>query len=192
MEEPFALRDLGLTRAAGVRFSAHSSLIVHKMSAFLPLLENPDDELEAVLSRIGPIILPALPSLIDPASNQTYLDRYILVDHDTSIDLNGIISCLDRGAEKIIVPLAWAPELIGVIPSDRLLLLLDVANASAVSDKVRSGVSGVLLKSSTLELDLISSISRFFAGSSIFVLPAAYGPLSPSTIRGLLDVGATL
>lgn len=159
------------------------------MSVFLPLLDQADDALLQALARIGPIILPALQ--LPAASNLPAY--YILADHDASANLQEITSWLDEGAEKVIVPLAWAKELIGVIPADRLLLLLDVGNVSAVSDTVRNGVSGVLLKTPAIDLDLIASVSRFFVDSSIHVLPDATTTLpSQSTIRELVGVGATL
>ena len=156
------------------------------MTIFLPLLDQADEGLLQALARIGPIILPSRQyrDQVSPFSH------YILADHDASLDLQEIISLLDEGAGKVIVPLVWAKELIGVIPADRLLLLLDVGNVSAVSDTVRNGVSGVLLKSSTIDLDLIASVSRFFINSSIHVLSGA--PPSQSTIRELVAVGATL
>lgn len=160
--------------------------------AFLPLLDRRNDDLEAALARVGPVVLPAASTADDIASAPVRSARYILADNSHSSSPDDAIAWLDKGADKVIVPLAWAPELIGLVPRDRLLLLLDVANASAVSDRVRSGVSGVFLKSPTLELDLISSVSRFFAESSIFVFSAGSSPPLPSTIRGLLGVGATL
>lgn len=161
------------------------------MSVFLPLLDQTDDELLKALSRIGPVAIPGLPNTPEGPKSD-YTNRYILLDHDTSVDLDQIIAWLDQGAGKVIVPLAWATEIIGFLPAERILLLLDVANASAVSEKVRNGVSGVLLKSPSLELDLISSISRFFTGSDIHVLSISATLPSPSTIRGLAGVGATL
>ncbi|TFY74809.1 hypothetical protein EWM64_g9203 [Hericium alpestre] len=160
------------------------------MSVYLPLLEVRDDELLSALGRIGPVIQPAFPDLSTLISDQ--YGRYILLDHDTTADADQIISWLDNGAQKVIVPLAWASELIGVIPAERLILLLDVGNANAVSEKVRNGVSGVLLKSPSLDLDLISSISRFFTEAAIYVLLTSAGLPPRSSIRELLAIGATL
>lgn len=157
------------------------------MSVFLPLLDQPGNpDLLDALSRIGPIILPSSETLTISLPSRSY----ILVDNASSFDLDQFISWLNRGAEKLIVPLAWAKELIGVVPADRLLLLLDVGNVSAVSDTVRNGVSGVLLKTPAIDLDLISSVSRFFTGSSVHVL-AGPSPPSPSSIRELHGIGAT-
>jgi phosphoribosyl-ATP pyrophosphohydrolase/phosphoribosyl-AMP cyclohydrolase/histidinol dehydrogenase len=158
------------------------------MVAFLPLLDTDTDSAAvlAALSRVGPVIKP-ISSAVDPESD--LLNSYVLVD-SASLDHDDLISCLDRGADKVIVSLAHASEVIGSVPSDRILLLLDVANASAVSDKTRSGVSGVLLKSPSLELDLISSVSHFFSGSSIYVLSTSPTPPTSLTIRELCSVGA--
>jgi phosphoribosyl-ATP pyrophosphohydrolase/phosphoribosyl-AMP cyclohydrolase/histidinol dehydrogenase len=158
------------------------------MVAFLPLLDTDTDSTAVLgaLSRVGPVIKP-ISSAVDPQSD--LLNSYVLVD-SASLNHDDLVSCLDRGADKVIVSLAHASEVIGSVPSDRILLLLDVANASAVSDKTRSGVSGVLLKSPSLELDLISSVSHFFSGSSIYVLSTSPTPPTSLTIRELCSVGA--
>lgn len=165
-----------------------STITSSEMAVFLPLLDQADKGLLQALARIGPIVLPSRQSLYQSSPGLRY---YILADHDTAVDLQEIISWLDNGAQKVIVPLSWAKELIGVIPSDRLLLLLDVGNFSAVSDTVRNGVSGVLLKSPTIDLDLIASVSRFF-NSSIHVLSGTTTPPSQFTIRDLVASGVTL
>ncbi|KAJ7129588.1 histidinol dehydrogenase-domain-containing protein [Mycena epipterygia] len=157
------------------------------MSVFLPLLNEDGGDLLDALTRIGPIVFsssrsPALPL---PAH------CFILVDHSRPFVLEEAVSWLDAGVDKLIVPLAWAKELIELISSERLLLLLDVGNISAVSDTVRNGVSGVLLKTPAIDLDLISSISKFFTGSAIHVLSTSSVPPTASLIRGLLGIGAT-
>ncbi|KAK0191053.1 histidinol dehydrogenase-domain-containing protein [Armillaria mellea] len=153
------------------------------MPSFLPLLEHPSGDLFSILHRIGPTILS---SPTGPLPDQSY----VLVDRP-AFDLQVITGFLDDGAEKVIVPLSWAKELIGIIPNDRIILLLDVGSVSAVSDKVRSAISGVLLKSPAVDLDLIASISKFFDASDIYVLSASTLP-SKSTIRALLGIKATL
>ncbi|KAF7292386.1 Histidine biosynthesis trifunctional protein [Mycena chlorophos] len=156
------------------------------MTVYLPLIESEDEALVLSLARIGPTVWPSsrpLPSAL-PA------DAYILIDNAQPFVLDEAVSWLDNGATKLIAPLSWAKQLIEVISSDRLLLLLDVANISAVSDKVRNGVSGVLLKTPSIDLDLISSISQFFSGSSIHVLSTPATPPTTSLIRGLLGIGA--
>lgn len=157
------------------------------MVAFLPLFDTQDTALLTPLSRIGPVIIP----FSNFADTQSDLhNSYLLVDNNTHLNHDDLISCLDRGVEKVILSLAHASEVIGFVPSDRILLFLDVANASAVSDKTRSGVSGVLLKSPSLELDLISSVSHFFSGSSIYVLSTSPTPPTSLTIRELRSAGA--
>ncbi|KAH9035271.1 histidine biosynthesis trifunctional-protein [Lactarius hengduanensis] len=160
------------------------------MIAFLPLRDNEQNAqstLLIALDRIGPVVKP-ISSVLDTPSD--LYNSYVLVENNTLLDHDDLMSCLDRGADKIILSPAHASEVIGLVPSDRILLLLDVANASAVSDKTRSGVSGVLLKSPSLELDLISSVSHFFSNSSIYVLSTSPTPPTPTTIRELLSVGA--
>ncbi|KAK0468257.1 histidinol dehydrogenase-domain-containing protein [Desarmillaria tabescens] len=153
------------------------------MPSFLPLLEQPSGELFPILHRIGPTILSTPTGPLPDRS-------YVLVDRP-AFDLQVITEFLDDGAEKVIVPLTWAKELIGIIPNDRIILLLDVGSVSAVSDKVRSAISGVLLKSPAVDLDLIASISKFFTTSDIYVLSTPTLP-SKSTIRALLGIKATL
>lgn len=158
------------------------------MSVFVPLVDGQVDEpLLAVLSRIGPVLVPALTSQQVPAGTS----RFILLDHDTSLNLDDIVQQLDNGAEKVVVPLAWAKEVVGVLPAERVLLLLDVNNVSAVSETVRDGVSGVLIKTPSLDTDFIGSVSRFFSGKDVHVLPtdSSIAP-SQATIRDLRRSGA--
>ncbi|KAI0832379.1 histidine biosynthesis trifunctional-protein [Trametes gibbosa] len=163
------------------------------MSPFLPLLDpdTVDHILLDALARIGPLVVPY--ALRDSAHLSQYPSRYILLDRDSSIATDEIIALLDQGTEKLILPLALAKDLIGSAPAERLLLLLDVANVSAVSDKIRSGVSGVLIKTPTVDVDFIGSVSRFFSGSSVHVLPVnSTAPPSRSTIRALAGAGTIL
>ncbi|KZT20381.1 histidine biosynthesis trifunctional-protein [Neolentinus lepideus HHB14362 ss-1] len=159
------------------------------MSVFLPLLESAaDSALVDALGRIGPVIVPSLVQV--PVSDTC--GRYILFDHDSSFDLDKVVDFLDGGAEKVIIPVSWAKEIAGTLPADRILLLLDVANVSAVTDKIREGVSGVLIKTPALDLDLISSVMRFFSDSSVYVLPTTLESPSQSTIRKILGAKAAL
>ena len=163
------------------------------MSTFLPLLDANahDGALLAPLARIAPLILP--PDLAIATSIPPNATRYVLVDTDSSLSADHVTSLLDQGADKVIVPLALAKGLAGLVPAHRLILLLDVANVSAVSDTIRNGVSGVLIKSPSVDVDFISSFTRFFAGSSVHVLPAASAePPSRSTIRALHAANTTL
>ncbi|KAI0638150.1 histidine biosynthesis trifunctional-protein [Trametes polyzona] len=163
------------------------------MSAFLPLLDaaHGDAALLEALARIGPLIVPL--SLQNAAHIPRTASRYILIDRDSSLSADDIVPILDQGADKVILPLALAKDLIGSVPAERLLLLLDVANVSAVSDKIRSGVSGVLIKTPTVDVDFIGSVSRFFAGSSVHVLPVNLdAPPSRATIRALAGAGTVL
>ncbi|KAJ7507896.1 histidinol dehydrogenase-domain-containing protein [Mycena galericulata] len=157
------------------------------MSVFLPLLDGEEDELLDALRRIGPIVFSSSRSPDLPLPPHSF----VLVEQSRRFVLDEAISWLDNGVDKLIVPLAWAKELIELISSERLILLLDVGNISAVSDTVRNGVSGVLLKTPAIDLDLISSISKFFTGSAIHVLSSASAPPTNSLIRGLLGIGAT-
>ncbi|KAF7355382.1 Histidine biosynthesis trifunctional protein [Mycena sanguinolenta] len=157
------------------------------MSVFLPLFDEEDDALLETLARIGPVVFPS--SRTSPLPSSAHC--FVLVEHTRAFVLDEAVSWLDNGVDKLIVPLAWAKELIELISSERLLLLLDVGNISAVSDKVRNGVSGVLLKTPAIDLDLIASISKFFTGSAIHVLSSSSVPPTNALIRGLLGIGAT-
>ncbi|KAI9063283.1 histidine biosynthesis trifunctional-protein [Trametes sanguinea] len=163
------------------------------MSPFLPLLDADagDSSLTCALARIAPIIVPH--SLKDSPSLAQNASRYVLIDRDSPQSVDDVVSVLDQGADKAILPLALAKDAIGVVPAERLLLLLDVANVSAVSDKIRNGVSGVLIKTPSVDVDFIGSVSRFFAGSAVHVLPVqTTEPPSRSTIRALAGAGTIL
>ncbi|KAI0375598.1 histidine biosynthesis trifunctional-protein [Pilatotrama ljubarskyi] len=163
------------------------------MSAFLPLLDADlgDGALLAPLARIGPLIVPF--ALTDNAAIPQDATRYVLIDRDSSVNMDQVVSLLDQGADKVILPLVLAKDIIGVVPAERLLLLLDVGNVSAVSDKIRSGVSGVLIRTPSVDVDFIGSVSRFFAGSSVHVLPVDSSvPPTRSTIRALAGAGTVL
>ncbi|KDR83672.1 hypothetical protein GALMADRAFT_236003 [Galerina marginata CBS 339.88] len=157
------------------------------MATFLPLITEEDSALFNALDRIGPIILDAQQYVSLPGLPQ---HSYLLDSQQA--DIQDVASWLDEGVEKVIIPLSSAKELIGIIPAERLLLLLDVANVSAVSDKVRNGVSGVLLKTPSIDFDFISEFAKFFVGSTIYVLSSSPSLPTPSNIRELRSIGATL
>jgi phosphoribosyl-ATP pyrophosphohydrolase/phosphoribosyl-AMP cyclohydrolase/histidinol dehydrogenase len=159
------------------------------MAVFLPLITKEDPTLFGALDRIGPVVVNAQHSVPLP---QPPRKSYLLFDPHIEVDVHGVAAWLDEGIDKVIVPISWAKDLIGVIPSERILILLDAANASAVSDKIRGGVSGVLLKTPAVDFDLISSISNFFKGSEIYILLSGL-ELYPSlsNIREFRRIGAT-
>src|SRR5580658_3375990 len=102
------------------------------MPVFLPLLDNDvQDDLVQALSRIGPIILSS--KSLHNITTPEHSSYHILVDQDSLLNHENVVTWLEGGAEKVIVPLLSAKELIGVIPAQRLMLLLDVGNVSAVS-----------------------------------------------------------
>ncbi|KIK68065.1 hypothetical protein GYMLUDRAFT_36891 [Collybiopsis luxurians FD-317 M1] len=153
------------------------------MTRFLPLLDVPQGDLFDALHRIGPVLLND-PSLPLPQNS------YVLLDHATDIDQ--IVPWLDEGADKVVLSLTSAKEVVGLIPQERLILLLDAVSVSAVSDKVRNGVSGVLLKTPEIDLDLIFSVSQFFSKSAIYVFVDSSELPSIFSIRSLLRAGANL
>lgn len=169
------------------------------MSVVLPLLEDDiltsDLSFLSVVSRISPLIVSAssYPSFADRLPDKSI--RYVLLDPSIPFNFDETVALLDHGVDKIIIPLSWANDLIGIIPPDRLILLLDVANATAVSDRVRNAVSGVLIKTpSALDLDLLSSVGRFFSNASIHVLSSdsSQSLPSPSTLRSLSAAHAVI
>ncbi|KAG8679321.1 trifunctional histidinol dehydrogenase, partial [Ceratobasidium sp. 395] len=113
--------------------------------AFLPLLDAGDEELVNAATRCGPVLLPSQ-SQHSLAPGSTY---YVLPDVSSPPSVDQIATWLDRGASKVIISLGLAKDLAGVIPADKLVLLLDAGSASAVTDKVRATVSSVLLKTPT-------------------------------------------
>ena len=165
-----------------------SYLLKSKMSAFLPLLDEAGDRgLFDALGRLGPIITHPQNS-----PQQVPDHTFYLVDQQTSITAVQVADWLDAGVEKVILPLSLVTEIINVIPADRLILLLDVGSISAVSDRIRGGVSGVVLKTPAVDSHLISSTSSFFSGSSIYLLLDSVATPTVQTIRTISSTGATL
>jgi len=157
---------------------------------FLPLIKAEDKDILSVLSRLGPILVP----LQDHPNHQfpALSDIYLLIDNERATDPDHIISLLDSGIQKVVVPVSLAKQLVPTVPKHRILLLLDVANVSAVTETLKDSVSGVLLKAPTLDPELVSSVSKFFSKSATFVLPTSQYQLSRSSIRELSSVGAAL
>ncbi|KAH6915376.1 histidinol dehydrogenase-domain-containing protein [Coprinopsis sp. MPI-PUGE-AT-0042] len=153
-------------------------------SSFLPLVSRGQSDVFKAVNRIGPVIF-------SQSSSPNADHSYLLFDSNGPLDIEKLIGLLDSGVEKLILPLAWTKEVISVIPPERLVVLLDVSNVSAVSDKVRTGVSGVLLKTPSLDLDFVSSIAKFFSGSAIYVLSTSTELPTASKIRQLKSIGAT-
>jgi phosphoribosyl-ATP pyrophosphohydrolase/phosphoribosyl-AMP cyclohydrolase/histidinol dehydrogenase len=158
--------------------------------SFLPLIGAEDKEALSVLSRLGPLLVPLQdhPNYQFPALS----DVYLLIDNERAADLDHIVSLLDDGIQKVVVPVSLAKQLVPTVPKHRILLLLDVANVSAVTETLKDNVSGVLLKTPTLDPELVFSVSKFFSKSSIFVLPTNRYQPSRSSIRELSNVGASL
>lgn len=157
------------------------------MSIFLPLLTEENDALFEALNRIGPVVVSSNSSVPLPSTPD---HCYLLLDSNDPLDLEAITAWLDEGIEKLIVNLSVVKELIGLIPPDRLIVLLDGTNISAISDKVRNAVSGVLLKSQDVDLDLVSSVFKFFAGSTTYVLSTTEDVPTLSILRQLSAMGA--
>ena len=156
------------------------------MPIFLPLLRAQPEPLLPVLSRIGPIV-----TTVDAFDVLNVPDgSYVLVEQQHSINVDDYITWLNAGVDKIILPLSQVLNVIPQVPSDRLLVTIDVQNVSAISPRIREGVSGVLIKTPTIDLDLVSSVAKFFEASTVLVLPSPDVPFSPALIRSLLGIKA--
>ena len=160
------------------------------MSSFLPLLRTGDKATLSILSRLGPLLVPLQdhPEYHYPPLS----DVYLLIDNERAADPDHIISLLDNGIQKVVVPVSLAKQLVPTVPKHRILLLLDVANVSAVTETLKDSVSGVLLKTPALDPELVSSVSVFFSKSAIFVLPTSQYQPSQYSIREFSNVGAAL
>ncbi|KAG8734384.1 trifunctional histidinol dehydrogenase [Ceratobasidium sp. 423] len=155
--------------------------------AFLPLLDSGGDELISATTRCGPVLLPAS-SKYSLATGSTY---YVFPDAAPP-SADQVATWLDQGASKVVVPLVLAKDLSGHIPPEKLVLLLDTGSASAVTDKIRATVSGVLLKTPAVDTDLLESVKQFFKGLLFYVLPSAETVPTAASIQALKQLGATL
>ena len=153
------------------------------MLSFLPLDDSGDESLLNTLRRLGPILLRSSPRVKPVTSPRSY---FVLVDADEATTADEVTSWLDQGADKIIMPLSLAKECVGAIPKPRIILLLDVNTISTVPDKILSGISGVMLRATSPDPELLSPIQRFFATLDVFVLPTSKQVLSPTSIRELI------
>ncbi|CAE6442310.1 unnamed protein product [Rhizoctonia solani] len=156
--------------------------------AFLPILDSGGEELITATTRCGPVLLPAS-SKYSLATGSIY---YVFPDTAAPPSVDQVATWLDRGASKVVVSLALAKDLFGMIPPEKLVLLLDTGSASAVTDKIRATVSGVLLKTAAVDTDLLESIKQFFKGLSFYVFPSAENVPTTTSIQALRRLGATL
>ncbi|KIJ56881.1 hypothetical protein M422DRAFT_40455 [Sphaerobolus stellatus SS14] len=155
---------------------------------FLPYLDEPNDAIATAASRFGPILVPssALPSSLSSR------DYYVLIDTASPApSAADIYTWLDQGALKVVVPSNIAKSLVDSVPRERLVVLLDANSISAISNNLK-GISGALLKSSTLDVELVSSVKRFLDGADIFVLLNGAQKPSVSVVRELRSVNASL
>lgn len=160
--------------------------------AFVPLVDpNTQDDLKSSLGRIGPLLVDA--DALSSVNLPPQTDAIILTSSSLSVD--EAIKLLDDGAAQLVVQPSLAKELIGTVPSERLLLLLDISAVSSVSDKLRDGTSGVYLKTpGTPELDLLTSFRKFLPSDKhIYVAPPSNSALpTTSLIRELSRASSTL
>ena len=160
------------------------------MPVFLPLLREQPEPLLPVLSRIGPVI-----TTVDAFDIQNVPDEsYMLVESPHSVSVDDCITWLNAGVDKIIVPLSQVLDVISQVPPERLLVTIDLQQVVAIPDQIREGVSGALIKTPTMDLDLVSSVAKIFEGSTVLVLPTQDqdASFSPSLIRTVLGMNAIL
>ena len=163
------------------------------MPVFLPLLREQPEPLLPALSRIGPIITTA-----DAFDIQNVpVESYVLVEPPHSVGVDDCIAWLNAGADKVIVPLSQVLNVIEQVPPERLLVTIDLQDVVAIPHRVREGVSGALIKTPTIDLDPVSpnpvsSIAKIFEGSTVLILPTQDVSFTPSLIRTVLGMNATL
>lgn len=155
--------------------------------SFLPLIEpNADKELVAALGRVGPVLV--TPSTLPSIG----LEHYIVYPDAETPNSETVLTWLDKGASQVAVPLLSIKDLMGIVPADRLLLLLDAASVSAIPDKIQKAVSGILLKMPAVDFEYISSFRNFFSKEAqVYVLPTF--PIHPSAhaIRELVHASVS-
>ncbi|CAE7099669.1 unnamed protein product [Rhizoctonia solani] len=156
--------------------------------AFLPILDSGSEELISAATRCGPVLLPSS-SKYSLATGSIY---YVFPDPTESPSADRVATWLDRGASKVVVSLALAKDLLGLIPPEKLILLLDTGSTSAVTDKIRAMVSGVLLKTPAVDTDFLGSIKQFLKELSFYVLPSTETAPTATSIQTLKQLGATL
>ncbi|KAF9510819.1 hypothetical protein BS47DRAFT_1331446 [Hydnum rufescens UP504] len=156
------------------------------MYSFLSLQDTLGDELLAAVGRIGPIIVPEATAPEDFPSTS----YYILAETPPKID--AVISWLNNGADRVILPLRSIKECIELIPKEKLILLLDSVTLSAITETIRSGVSGIMLQTTRANSEFLSPLKKFFSGLDIFVHSSAAEPPAPAAVRELCKNSATI
>ncbi|KAF8759734.1 Histidine biosynthesis [Rhizoctonia solani] len=152
--------------------------------AFLPILDSGSEELISATTRCGPVLLPAS-SKYSLTTGSIY---YVFPDGSVPPSVDQVATWLDQGASKVVVSLALAKDLFGAIPPEKLVLLLDAGSASAVTDKIRAIVSGVLLKTPAIDADLLDIDSSLKRLGVTLVIPSSQLTLSP-TSSSQLNIG---
>ncbi|CAG8692792.1 4489_t:CDS:2, partial [Acaulospora colombiana] len=163
------------------------------MTPFLPLLvRSVDKSLKDALQRLGPLILTQEYLATRQGSSQDELtdeeDYFVLADANSHPDT--VAQWLDDGAQKVILPATVISKLVSAgasnIPSDRLVLSLDMAEGAAVPDKLRSAVSGLFIKCGSLDATTLPSFKQFFPGAELYVQPQQL-PSSNATLQAIKD-----
>jgi phosphoribosyl-ATP pyrophosphohydrolase/phosphoribosyl-AMP cyclohydrolase/histidinol dehydrogenase len=168
------------------------------MTPFLPLLaRSVDKSTKDALQRLGPLILTQDYLAARPGSSQNEPvdeeDYFVLADANSQPD--NVTQWLDDGAQKVILPATLISKLVSTsgsasgasgIPSNRLILSLDMAEGAAVPDKLRNAVSGLFIKCGSLDATTLSSFKQFFPGAELYVQPQQL-PSPNSTLQAIKD-----
>ncbi|KAG8831812.1 trifunctional histidinol dehydrogenase [Serendipita sp. 399] len=143
------------------------------MACFLPLLaDDTPHDIQHALERLGPLLI--TPNAAHDAALADIREYWVFCAENSqlALDTSAVIKYLDDGAQKAIVSSISATKLAQQgVPPTRLVLLLDVTEGMALSDKLRTIASGILLKTRGVELETIKSVKQFFPGAEIYVLP---------------------
>ncbi|KAF8339111.1 histidine biosynthesis trifunctional-protein [Cantharellus anzutake] len=175
--------------AASRVFNSRSIYCRVSMLSFLSLNDNVDEDLLIAAGRVAPVVVLSSNLSIDLPTSK----YFVLADSNDlgSFTVDDVTSWLNDGAEKAILPLALVKLCINILPKEKLLLYLDPMTTSTITDTIRSGISGLLLRTAQSEFDL-SAIKRFFSGLDLYVYLESDSPPLPSTIRELSKQSITI
>ncbi|CAG7848291.1 Histidine biosynthesis trifunctional protein Includes: RecName: Full=Phosphoribosyl-AMP cyclohydrolase; Includes: RecName: Full=Phosphoribosyl-ATP pyrophosphohydrolase; Includes: RecName: Full=Histidinol dehydrogenase; Short=HDH [Serendipita indica DSM 11827] len=148
---------------------------------FLPLLsQNTLHDLERPLAHLGPAFVShqdldifsnahtAFDSINDTTIALRCREFYVVANNVAGISLEQIQALLDSGARKLVLPAS--PVLLSKcsaagIDKSRLIAHLDLVNAAvalSVTDTLRNAVSGVYVRTNTIDYTLVETIRGLF------------------------------
>nr|ASF90283.1 hypothetical protein SPAR01163 [Bartheletia paradoxa] len=158
---------------------------------FLPLLDpSSPSSLTVALARVGPILVPAADLASTLASRSTASPYIVLAQGGEAIE--DIIKWLDQGAEKVV----GGQALVGQIPAERLILLVEGDDAQEVTQKYKKDVSGIFLRTPTIDEELVASFRKLLSANSsihcdLFILNTASSVAPTALLVNLLVKAST-